>query len=113
MLSINNEYAETDLQKANMFYKYFSSQSVVDDIHKSLPPPKTVIHDLFEITPQSLKVVFDGLDFNKSCYPALMSHRLLKEGSSILAEPYSLVFTSSVRLGHFPVPWKDGNITAL
>ena len=33
--------------------------------------------------------------------------------SSVLAEPYSLVFISSVRLGHFPTPWKKGNITAL
>ena len=115
-LSLNNEYAETDLQKANMLNKYFSSQSIVDDNNKSLPQSETVLHDrldVFEITPQSVKDVFDCLDVNKSCGPDLMSPRLLKEGSSVLAEPYSLVFTSSVRLGHFPTPWKNGNITAL
>ena len=108
-LSIKNKYAETDLQNSNMFYKYFSSQSVIDDNNKSLPPPKTVLFDsldVFKITPQSVKDVFDGLDVNKSCGPVLMSHRLLKEGSSILAEPYS--FTSSVRLGHFPPPFQSG-----
>ena len=96
--------------------KYFSSQSVVDDNNKTLPHPKTVLHDrleIFEITPQAVKDVFDGLNVNKSCGPDLMSPRLLKEGSSVLAEPYSLLFTSSLRLGHIPSPWKDGNITAL
>ena len=115
-MSLNDEYAETDYQKANMLNKYFSSQSVVNDNNKSLPPPKTVLRDrldILEITPQSVKDVFDGLDVNKSCGPGLMSPRLLKEGSPILAEPYSKMFTSSLRLGQFPTPWKDGNITAL
>ena len=76
----------------------------------------TVLHDrleIFEITPQAVKDVFDGLNVKQSCGPDLMSPRLLKEGSSVLAEPYSLLFTSSLRLGHIPSPWKDGNITAL
>ena len=42
-----------------------------------------------------------------------MSHRLLKNGSSILAEPYSISYTSSPRLDHFPASWKDGNVTAI
>ena len=115
-LSINNEYAETDLQKAQMLNNYFSSQSVVDDKDKSLPPPKTVLHDrldILEIPPQSVRDVLDGLNVNKSCGLDLMSPRLLKEGSPILAEPYSLIFTSSLRTGQFPTTWKDGNITAL
>ena len=114
-LSLNNEYAETDLQKAHMLNNYFSFQSVVEDKDKSLPPLKTVLHDrldILEISPQSVRDVLDGLNVNKSCGPDLMSPRLLKEGSSILAEPYFLIFTSSLRSGQFPTPWKDGNITA-
>ena len=115
-LSLNDEYAETDYQKANMLNNYFSSQSVVNDNNKSLPPPKTVLHgrlDILEISPQYVKDVFDGLDVNKSCGPDFMSPRLLKEGSAILAEPYSKIFTSSLHLGQFPTSWKDGKITAL
>ena len=99
-----------------MLNKYFSSQSVVDDNNKTLPHPKTVLHDrleIYEITPQAVKDVFDGLNANKSFGPDLMTPRLLKEGSSVLAEPYSLLSTSSLRLGHIPSPWNDGNITAL
>ena len=48
-LSLNNEYAETDYQKANMLNEYFSSQSDIDDQNKFLPPPKPVEHDLLDI----------------------------------------------------------------
>ena len=103
-------------KKADMLNKYFASQSVVDDRNKVLPPPKPVLFDhldILEITPQTVKDVFNGLDVNKACGPDLMSPRLLKEGSVVLAEPYSIIFTSSLQLGHFPSPWKDGNLTAL
>ena len=99
-----------------MLNKYFASQSVVDDRNKVLPPPKPVLFDhldILEITPQTVKDVFNGLDVNKACGPDLMSPRLLKEGSVVLAEPYSIIFTSSLQLWHFPSPWKDGNLTAL
>ena len=106
----NNKYAETELQKANMLNDYFSSQAVVNDANKTLPPPITILHDrleILEITSESVKDVFDGLDVDKACGPDL------KEGSSVLAQPYSIVYTSSLRLGHFPTPWKDGNVTAI
>ena len=112
----NNKYAETELQKANMLNDYFSSQAVVNDDNNTLPPPKPILHDrleILEITPESVKDVLDGLDVDKACGPDLMSPRLLKEGSSVLAQPYSIVYTSSLRLGHFPTPWKDGNVTAI
>ena len=99
-----------------MLNNYFSSQSVVDDKNKSLPRPTTYLHErleLFEATPQNVKDVLGNLNVNKSCGPNMMSPRLLKEGASVLAEPYSLLFTSSLHLGQFPSRWKDGNITAL
>ena len=72
-LSLNNEYAETDLQKANMLNKYFSSQSVVDDNNKSMPPPQT------EITPQAVKDIFGGLDVNNFVTLALWVPASLKK----------------------------------
>lgn len=40
-LVMDNEYAESDVQKATMLNKYFTSQTVVDDGNKPLPslPP--------------------------------------------------------------------------
>ena len=94
-----------------MLSNYFSSQSVVDDKTKSLPRPKTYLHErleLFEITPQTVKDVLGSLNVSKSCGPDMISPRLLTEGASVLAEPYSLLFTSSLHLGQFPSQWMDG-----
>ena len=99
-----------------MLNEYFSSQSVVDDHNTPLTPPNTFSHEcleIFEISPQTVKDVFDGLDTSKASGPDLMSPRLLKEGSSILAEPYSILYTSSLRLGHFSSSWRAGNVTAI
>ncbi|MCG7867795.1 MAG: reverse transcriptase family protein, partial [Candidatus Thiodiazotropha taylori] len=115
-LKLNDEFAETDLQKAEMLNKYFASQSYVNDDNKVLPQLTDVLHDpldLFIITPQNTKDVLDNLDASKSCGPDLMSPRLLKEGSSLLATPYSILFNSSLQQGEFPSQWKDANVTCI
>ena len=59
-----------------MLNDYFSSQAVVNDVSKTLPPPITILPDrleILEITPGSVKDVFDGLDVDKACSPDLMS----------------------------------------
>ena len=38
MLFMNNECAETDIQKANMLNNYFASQATIDDDKRPLPP---------------------------------------------------------------------------
>ena len=114
-LKLNDEFAETDLQKAEMLNKYFASQSYVNDDNKVLPQPTNVLHDplyLFTITPQN-KDVLDNLDASKSCGTDLMTPRLLKEGSSILATPYSILFNSSLQQGEFPSQWKEANVTCI
>ena len=62
---------------------------------------------------QDVKDTFDNLDVTKACGPDLMSPRLLKEGSAVLALPYSIIFNQSLPLGHFPSPWKDANVTSI
>ena len=69
-LKLNDEFAETNLQKAEMLNKYFASQSYVNDDNEVLPQPTDVLHDpldLFTITPQNTKDVLDNLDASKSC----------------------------------------------
>ena len=115
-LKHNNEIAETDIEKASMLNNYFASQSVVNDNNKPLPPNTAVSHEHLELTPftvQDVKDVFDNLDINKACGPDLLNPRLLKEGSSILALPYSIIFNRSIQAGHFPSPWKDANLTPI
>ena len=55
--------------KLNSKKDYFSSQAVVDEANKTLPPPITILHarlEILEITPESVKDVFDGLDVDKA-----------------------------------------------
>lgn len=115
-LALNNEYAETDLQKANMLNKYFVSQSVVSDENKTLPCHAPLTHaplDSIIIHNDDVKDVLDNLNVTKSCGPDLMSPRLLKEGSHILSKPYSFLFNSSLQQGYFPNAWKFSNVTPI
>ena len=100
-------YCVLNRQTANMLNEYFSSQSVVENHNTPLPPSNIIPHErleIFETSPQAVKDVIDGLDTSKASGTDLLSPRLLKEGSAILAGPYSILYTSSLRLGHFPSP---------
>ena len=44
-LKFTNEFAETDLQKAEMLNKYFASQSYVNDDNKVLHQLTDTLHD--------------------------------------------------------------------
>ena len=77
-LNLNNELAETDLQKATMLNDYFTTQSTVIDDKRPLPQLPDVGHTLQSIfiTSQEVKNVLVNLDINKSCGPDLISPRL-------------------------------------
>lgn len=114
-LVMDNEYAESDVQKATMLNKYFTSQTVVDDGNKPLPslPPAQYTLISFEISVQDVKDVLKNLDISKACGPDLVSPILLKEGADILASPFSIVFNRSLYSGYFPTLWKDANVTPI
>ena len=112
---MNNDYVETDLQKAIMLTEYFSSQTAIDDINKQLlylPPAQHVLESIV-ITDQDVNDVLSHLDVTKACGPDPISPRLLKEEASILAHPFSIVFNRSLRQGYFPLVWKDSNLTPI
>ena len=77
-----------------MLNEYFSSQSVVNDINKTLPPRTDTNNELNSITisEQEVKDVLDNLNVTKACGPDLRSPRLLKEGASVLSKPLATVF---------------------
>ena len=112
-LEMNNEYAETDMQKADMLNKYFASQMDLDDNNRPLPhiPPTEYTLTSIVITVEDVKNVLWNLNINKACGPDLISPRLLKEGSTIIALPLSIVFNRSLEQGYFPICWKYGNVT--
>ena len=54
-----------------------------------------------------------NLNIYKASGPDLLSPRLLKEGSDILAEPLSLLFNRSLDKCYFPIAWKDANVSPI
>ena len=115
MLFMNNECAETDIQKANMLNNYFASQATLDDDNRPLPHFTPVQHHLasISITIQDVKDVLRNLNVNKASGPDLISPRLLKEGAIILSWPLSIIFNRSLEQGYFPTCWKFGNVTPI
>ena len=113
---MNYKFAESDMEKANMLNSYFALQSMVNDKINPLPKTSSPQHQLLllqNISVQDVTDVLENLDISKACGPDLISPRLLKEGSSILARPFSFIFKSSLEQEIFPTPWKDSNITPI
>ena len=110
-----NEFAETDLAKAEMLNLYISSQTRVDDTNKDLPLLEPALHSLnsIEISVRDVKDVLLHLNVSKACGPGLIGLRLLKEGADILAYPLSIVFNRSLDQGYFPNSWKEANISSI
>ena len=114
-LKLNNEYAEDDIQKANMLNAFFISQAAVNDDNKQLPDmiPTEYSFNVVQITCQDVRDVLQNLNVSKSCGPDLISPRLLRERADILDKPLSTVFNRSIDKCYFPSLWKDGNVTPI
>ena len=104
-LKLDNKFAENNADKANMLNEYFSSQSVVNDINKTLPPRTDTNNELnfIAILEQEVKDVLDNLNVTKACGPDLISPRLLKEGASVLSKPLATVFNYFIITRLFPL----------
>ena len=80
-LYMNNEYAETSIQKANMLNNCFSAQATVDDSNKSLPQPVNVQHEnlaTITITIKDVSDVLENFNITKASGSDFISPRLLK-----------------------------------
>lgn len=86
-LFMNNKCAESDMEKANMLNSYFALRLMVNDKTTRYRKPRhrnTILHSI-NISVQDVTDVLENLDITKACGLDLISPRLLKEGSSILA----------------------------
>ena len=97
-LKLKNEYAEHDIQKANMLNAFFISQVSVNNDNKQLPDmiPTEYSFNVVQITCQDVEDVLQNLNVSKSCGPDLISPRLLREGADILDKPLLTVFNRSI-----------------
>jgi hypothetical protein len=55
--------------------------------------------------------LLQNLNINKSCGPDGLHPKMLKELSTTIAKPITIIFNSSMCRGLVPQLWKEGNIT--
>ncbi|PJE78267.1 hypothetical protein CI610_02800 [invertebrate metagenome] len=112
-ITVNNSIIYDDLEKANAFNNFFSSQSTINDtnIHPPdlLQPPHTLANIV--ISRQDVLDAIHSLNTRKAAGPDLISPRLIKEAADILSYPLQLVFNLSLTSSTFPSPWKKAHVT--
>ena len=103
----NGVLTESDSEKANVLGDFFSSvfteepQDELPDIKVKDCPKENEI----KITVEKVKKKLDELVINKSPGPDNLSPRILKELSSTLALPISIIFKNSINSGAIPNEW--------
>ena len=116
-LTSNGSTAETDLEKAEMFNKFFSSQTLLEN--GSSPPDKSSltknphVFDSIKTTP---KEVFDILCHLKKVKAARIDEitpDLLRLCASGIAESLSSLFNKSFDSSKFPSQWKKALVVPI
>ena len=105
-LIMNQEYAENNLQKANMLNAFFMAQTTLNNANLD-PVPYRI--ESINISEENVKDCIHNLKINKASGPDLISPRLLKEGAIVLVRPFSVIFNRSLQQGYFPSDWKTAN----
>uniref|UniRef100_A0A8C4NFZ4 Uncharacterized protein n=1 Tax=Eptatretus burgeri TaxID=7764 RepID=A0A8C4NFZ4_EPTBU len=83
------------------------SQSSARDVYKRQSL------DSVSFSPDKVESLLSNLESDSATGPDGISPRVLKNYSSVLAPPLSVLFTLSFAQGHLPSAWKSANITAL
>ena len=106
----------TDKEKADSLNSYFASVSSLDDSQAELPPFTELTDatlDNIEITEEEINDVIENLDPNKASGSDLISNKMLKKISKVVAKPLCIIFNRSLHEGVFPDKWKLGNLVPL
>ncbi len=105
-----------DTDKANLFNKFFVSQSDLDESSANLPceppSPDCVINQLV-LQPENVYKILSCLDPAKATGPDGIGNLILKEAAVAIAQPLSHLFNFCVSMGYFPDCWKLAYVTPL
>ncbi|VDH92877.1 Hypothetical predicted protein [Mytilus galloprovincialis] len=98
-LMVNNNLIFDEIEKANEFNRFFSSQSNIDDSSAMLPEElKTISDDIgyIELTVTEVEDILKIVNPTKASGPDLISPKLLKEASSVLKYPLYIATSAKV-----------------
>ena len=106
-LEYGNKIYTNESDKANIFNKYFQSQTILDETN-AVPPdiaPPDLNSELTNIvlTPLEVESVLKTLTVGKASGPNGLSNRVLKELSVQLSIPFCSLFNQSLQTGFFAI----------
>ena len=115
---IDGTYAVTDEEKADTLNSFFASvftsedTSNIPDLDEGIYSKGNTIPDI-RVTPNAVKNKLLNLNPNKAQGPDGIPSRVLKELSSVIAEPLCNIFNVSLEEGKIPLEWKNAEVTAI
>ena len=101
--------------KANILNQQFVSvfsDTDSSDLPDMGPSPHPDLHEL-DIQQEGVRKLMDGLDPYKANGPDNIPTRLLKEHSTIISGPLSLLYQASIHQGCIPDDWRKANISPI
>jgi hypothetical protein len=102
-----------DKEKSDLFDKYFSCISGIDDEHVLLPDFESrtgsSINDIL-CTKEEIFDVIANLAVNKVSGPAIISHKMLQVSHVKNAVRLRIFFNKSLEEGRYPKSWKKANV---
>ena len=113
-LEYGNKIYTNESDKANIFNKYFQSQTILDETN-AVPPdiaPPDLNSELTNIvlTPLEVESVLKTLTVGKASGPNGLSNRVLKELSVQLSIPFCSLFNQSLQTVFLPSFYKEDNV---
>ena len=104
-------------EKADVLNRFFVSVFTSDDENVPSPhvPKKQNIEPLTDLicTEEEVLTHLKNLNINKAPGPDNVHPHLLKEVSSVIAKPLTMLFNKSIAESTLPDDWKVGKITAI
>ena len=107
---------KNDSEKTNVFNDYFASVFNLDDentVWKNIGKYCDSKIPELEITEEKVLEKLNKLKIAKSPGPDGMHPRILKELTSVICKPLTLLYQTSVKTGLVPSEWRDAHVTAI
>lgn len=116
-----NDRVSTDIDKANLFAKFFAT------VYKKHPNEEELDAALLsfinsrnddgymnvEVTPDIVRQVLLRIDLSKGVSPDKMAPLFLRECADLLCVPLSAIYAKSLTNLHYPQVWKMGHVTPI
>jgi hypothetical protein len=117
-LTVGTNSINTSSEKAKCLNEYFAKQQTqpAPRFNQQLPPINflTVSRlEYIQTTEAEVLKIINSLDIGKASGPDGISNKLLKETSTAIAKPLSILLNKSFELAKVPKIWKEANLSPI